>query len=162
MMEDMEAAPEGATQFDFTRQPGFMLRRLYQRTMGIYQRYSIDPTMTSVQFAVLYSISNLGPCSLATIGRHAAIDPATTRGVVERLRKRRFVSSEADAEDRRKSLVALTPAGAHLVRQMIPASRRITEVLMAPLSPPERVALTYLMTKLLGGEPDEAVAVDDV
>ncbi|MGE0798494.1 MAG: MarR family winged helix-turn-helix transcriptional regulator [Lautropia sp.] len=146
---------EEDAEFDFTKQVGHLLRKALQRNQAIYGRLSVDSKMTSMQFAVMYTLEKLGPSSLAVIGRKAAIDAATTRDVVKRLESRGFVSVVPDESDRRKSVVALEESGRKMIDAMRPRSRKVAELTMAGLNPAERVALVYLLQKITDDTNDE-------
>ncbi len=141
-------ASSGKVKFDFTKQTGFLMRKAFQRNQTIYNELCVDPTMTSVQFAVLYAVADLGPCSLTVIGKVAATDPATTRSVIDRLDRRGLVALSSDASDRRKVIVAIEPAGQDLVAAMSPRSKAVNDRFLERLNPAERVALDYLLQKL--------------
>ena len=142
--------------YDFHAQVGYLLRRVFQRHTAIFQRMSIDPRLTAVQFVVLCVIAENSPCFLTTISRSAALDPATTRGVVDRLGKRGLITMTPDSVDRRRVAAELNEKGRRLVEEMIPCSLRITEATMFGLNVAERVALQFLLTKIIeSGNPDE-------
>jgi DNA-binding MarR family transcriptional regulator len=128
---------------------GHLLRRAYQYNMTLFQRYCPDDQLTSVQLAALYAVNARQPCSLTDIGQIASIDPSTTRGVVDRLEKRCLIASEPDEEDGRRTLVRLTKAGKDLAREMVPIIDRLSEEMLAPLNPGERIALLFLLNKML-------------
>jgi DNA-binding MarR family transcriptional regulator len=135
-------------------QVGFLLRKAYQRNMAIWQANSIDPQLTSVQAAVLSTLWDIGPCSLTELGREAAMDPATTRGVVDRLHERKMISLMSDVADARKVIVRLQPSGRKLIASMRPALRRIADLTMARLNPAERIALVFLLKRVAFGEDE--------
>jgi MarR family transcriptional regulator, lower aerobic nicotinate degradation pathway regulator len=141
--------------YNHMRHIGFLLRKAYQRNMTIFQRSCTDPQLTSVQLATLNVLAASGPCSLTVLGREAATDPATTRGVVERLKDRDFISLSSDPGDRRKVIVTLRAAGKRCVDAMVPVLPRISEETMQALNVAERIALQYLLTKLTAAEDVE-------
>ena len=145
-----------AREFEAARQVGFLIRKFYQKNQAIWQELCTDEQMTSVQSAALSVLLRDGPSSLTALGRAAAMDPATTRGVVERLRRRGMISLLGDAADRRKVIVRLeAPALAYLTT-MAPVMPRIAEATLKPLSPVERVALEYLLLKVTETETETA------
>jgi DNA-binding MarR family transcriptional regulator len=145
--------------YDFSKQIGHLLRKAYQRHTAIFQKFCIDPQLTAVQFVVLCVIGENSPCFLTTISRAAALDPATTRGVVERLSKRNLITIAQDNVDKRRVVAQLQEEGRQLMQDMIPYSLKITDATMAGLSPAERVALEYLLMKI--ADLDEAQGSDD-
>ncbi|WP_281262253.1 MarR family winged helix-turn-helix transcriptional regulator [Acuticoccus kandeliae] len=140
--------PEGNQRYEFAEQAGHLLRKAYQRHTAIFQKLAPDPQITSVQLCVLCALAEQGPASLTTLGRATAIDPATMRGVVERLRERGFVALSPDQADRRKVLVSLTEEGAGCVSRSVSNAGEITRLTLQGLSVAEQVALTYLLKKI--------------
>lgn len=132
----------------FADQAGHLLRKAYQRHTAVFQRLSIDPQITSVQLYAMCAIAEEGPCSLTTLGRATAVDPATTRGVVERLRERGYVALDADPDDKRRVKVSLTEKGAECVQRMIEPAQEVTRETLKGLTVAEQVALSYLLKKI--------------
>jgi DNA-binding MarR family transcriptional regulator len=136
---------------DLAQNVGFLVRKLYQKNQTLWQTTCPDPQLTSVQFAVLNAIFRMGPSSLAEIGRAAAMDSATTRGVVDRLHARDLVALESSSQDRRKVIVTLTPAGGAVVQTMQTTVQSIADATLRPLNPAERIALQFLLLKATEG-----------
>jgi len=141
--------------YDFSEQVGHLLRRAYQRHTALFQQTIPDTQLTAAQFVVLCSIRDSGACSLSHIVKQTAIDQATIRGVIDRLKARKFVSVRHDEMDRRKVLVSLTEAGQSLVESMVPFAFEITEKTFNGFNPAERMALLYLLNKMCAGDGDE-------
>lgn len=139
-------------EYDYTQQVGHLLRKAYQRHTAIFQQICVDPHLTSMQLAVLCALVTQGSDSLTNLGRATAVDPATMRGIVERLKARDFVRLSPDPDDRRKVIVVLTDQGRVMVSRMLPYSFEITQRTLEGLSVAEQVALNYLLTKISGGE----------
>ncbi|WP_017522841.1 MarR family winged helix-turn-helix transcriptional regulator [Pusillimonas noertemannii] len=140
--------------YDFSEQVGHLLRRAYQRHTALFQQTIPDTQLTAAQFVVLCSIRDSGACSLSQIVKQTAIDQATIRGVIDRLKARKFVSVRHDEMDRRKVLVSLTEAGQSLVESMVPFAFEITEKTFNGFNPAERMALLYLLNKMCDGDGD--------
>lgn len=129
-------------------QIGFILRQVSQRHAGIFAEL-IGDGLTPTRFAALAKLFELGALSQNELGRRTAMDVATIKGVVDRLRDRDLVQIRPDPEDGRRHLVALTETGAALARRAFPRAFEITEKTLAPLDDEERQALTNLLRKLL-------------
>lgn len=128
-------------------QVGHVLRRAHQRHTAIFAA-RMEGGLTPTQFAALARLAELGPCSQNHLGRLTAMDVATIKGVVDRLRARGLVASEPDVADRRRSVIALTEAGRALIGPAQAAGREITEATLAPLSPQERETLLALLRRI--------------
>ena len=127
-------------------QIGYVLRRVTQRHLALFSE-SI-PQVTTVQFAVLARLVEMGPQSQNHLGRSTAMDAATIKGVVDRLVRQGLVETSADPTDKRRLTVGLTAAGQALfettVDQAVTESNRTLE----PLKPQERSLLLQLLSRL--------------
>lgn len=128
-------------------QVGFLLRVAMQRHTAIFMA-RMPRRLTQTQFAALAMLHESGPSSQNELGRLICLDGATTKGVVDRLQARGFVTVTRDARDRRRRAIALTAAGRMAAETAIPAARRITAATLAPLSPRDRKAVAALLRKL--------------
>lgn len=130
-------------------QVGHLLRRAHQRHTSLFQEMMGAAQLTPTQFAALVRIREQGELSQNELGRMAAMDPATTQGVVRRLEQRRLVRRRHDPDDKRLSLLSLTQAGAALAASSIETARTITAATLEPLAPGERATLLALLKKLI-------------
>jgi DNA-binding MarR family transcriptional regulator len=151
--------------YDFSEQVGHLLRRAYQRHVAIFQNVMPDSRLTGAQFCVLCALRDNDAISMSEICRVTAIDQATVRGIVERLKARDLITTSSDDVDRRKVIVALAAAGKALLEETIPVAHRISDLTVAKLNPAEQLALLYLLRKLGGdgaaaAEPVEEPALD--
>lgn len=137
-------------EYDFTKQVGHLLRKAYQSHIAIFQQMCADPQLTSGQLAVLCTLRDRGASSLTEIGSTVVMDPATTRGVVERLKERKLIFLLTDKNDRRRVIANLTAKGGALLNEVVPSALAISERTMQALDPVERVALLYLLNKITG------------
>lgn len=150
------AAKAGEHGYVFTDQVGHLLRKAYQRHAAIFQQTIADSQLTAAQFVVLCAVEQQGGCSMAEIVKTTAIDQATVRGVVDRLKARGLIAVSHDASDRRKVVVQLTRRGVELLERTIPQAREITEMTFGDLNPAERVAVVYLLRRLSEGPAEPA------
>ncbi|WP_434625848.1 MarR family winged helix-turn-helix transcriptional regulator [Azospirillum sp. B2RO_4] len=153
--EDGADAGPGEADYVFSDQIGHLLRRAYQRHLAIFQRNACDPQLTSVQFVTLCAIRDNGPSSLIELVKSTAIDQATIRGIVDRLKARGLISQTSDAQDRRKVINCLTDEGRQLLADMVPCAKRISELTMGQLNPAERLAVTHVLQKMIAQDGEE-------
>ncbi|WP_221794238.1 MarR family winged helix-turn-helix transcriptional regulator [Oceanobacter mangrovi] len=147
-MVEYSAEADSRKNYEFSEQVGHLLRKAYQRHMAIFQQYSCEDSLTAPQFVALCTIQEMGVCSITDIVKATAVDQATMRGVVERLKSKGWIHQESDSQDRRKVVIRLTESGEELVRRMVPCAVTITEKTMGNLNPAEQVALVYLLQKM--------------
>jgi DNA-binding MarR family transcriptional regulator len=151
-------ADEARHDFDFTEQVGHLMRRTYQRHVAIFQQNISDSQLTAAQFIVLCAVRDHGSCSLSEIVKATAVDQATVRGIIERLKHRKLILVSHDPDDRRKTLVTLTGTGQALLDKTVPFVEQISEQTYGNLNPAERVALTFLLKKMI--ELDDTTETD--
>ena len=138
----------GSTPTDYAldEQVGFLLRRATQRHLAIFARQI--PTLTSTQFAALAKLYQSGPTSQNALGRATAMDAATIKGVIDRLRKKGMVASTRDDEDQRRIFVEITEAGRDLFERDRSCALAISADTLSPLSPEEQRQFLALLARL--------------
>ena len=129
-------------------QIGFILRQAYQKNSLLFVGYFGDD-LTPTQWAAIARLGEVGGCSQNLLGRLTAMDAATIKGVVDRLRVRNLVTIELNPKDRRRSMVAATKAGERFARQATMLARRITKETLAPLRPVEQRQIVRLLQKMI-------------
>lgn len=146
-MVTRNATPRSARAYVLEEQVGFKLRLAGQRHAAIFQ--SRAPLgLTPTQFSALVKVLELGECSQNELGRKTAMDVATIKGVVDRLRLRGLVDIRPDATDKRRSLVLPTDAARALWTTLLEAGHEISEDTLAPLTRAERDTFLALLAKL--------------
>ena|SRR5712691_5188683 len=129
-------------------QVGFLMRVAMQRHTAIFMSRIIKG-LTQTQFAALARLREVGPCSQNQLGRLIYLDAATTKGVVDRLEARRFVTACPDPHDRRRRAIALTDAGRAVADDAVKVALQITQQTLTPLKASERKAVLRLLRKLI-------------
>jgi DNA-binding MarR family transcriptional regulator len=130
-------------------QIGFRLRLAMQRHLELFA--AALPDLTPTQFSTLVKLAEGGVVSQNQLGRLVAMDAATTKGVIDRLRRKGLVESRPSASDRRRLEVSLTPAGAERVRAMLPRAQEVSAQTLAGLSADEAAHLVALLDRIGGG-----------
>lgn len=135
-------------EYQLDEQVGFLLRKAYQHHISICNRHNAGG-LTPVQFSTLCRLATEpGPISQNALGRLVAMDAATTKGVVTRLRERGLIQSRQDREDKRRYILSTTEKGRHVLAAALPEMRQITRETLAPLSTAEQKTLLRLLRKL--------------
>ena len=133
----------------FSDQIGHLLRKAYQRHLAIFQQNVGQAQLTAVQFITLCALRDNGPSSLTQLVATTAVDQATIRGIVERLKARELVTLGHDAQDKRKVIVHLSETGRQAAEQTLPNAQQISELTLSNLNPGERVAMAFLLRKMI-------------
>jgi DNA-binding MarR family transcriptional regulator len=127
-------------------QVGFLLRRANQRHLGLFARQV--PELTPTQFAALAKLCALEKLSQNALGRAIAMDAATIKGVVDRLRHKGLVATRQDPDDQRRIFVEPTEAGETAFQAIVDRARAVTQDTLAPLSKAEQQEFLRLLSKL--------------
>ena len=127
-------------------QIGFRLRLANQRHLEIFAATVSEVTPT--QFATLVKLKETGVLSQNHLGRLVAMDAATTKGVIDRLRKKGLVETTQSTSDLRRLDVTLSTAGDAFVTALIPVARRISAQTTQNLTSREAAQLLALLQKL--------------
>ena len=136
----------GVPEYKLDEQVGFLLRKASQRHLTIFAEHIAD--LTPTQFAALAKLWELGKVSQNQLGRHTAMDAATIKGVIDRLRKRGLVETAPDLKDRRRLFVEPTRLGCEAYENYVAAAHHITDRTLETLSPKERQRFLELLVKL--------------
>ncbi len=86
-----------------------------QRHTSIFMSEMTDK-LTQTQFAALARLLEVGPCSQNHLGRLIYLDAATIKGVVDRLKLRRLITTQDDPNDRRRRAITLTEKGRNVCK----------------------------------------------
>ena len=131
-------------------QVGYLLRRVYYHHLSIFQQSLDETRLTSVQFAVLYAVNKLQECSQKELVEDTGIDQATIRGIIQRLKDKQLISQDPDQHDKRKVLIHMTAQGKEELDLAIPIAETITDLTLNTLNPAEKIALKFLLQKIIG------------
>lgn len=148
--DDRPAANEAEASFRLALPDriGHVLRRAYQRHVAIFQQALGEYNLTAAQFIVLASLLETGGSSQSDLVRLTAIDQATIRGIIDRLRARDLVLTTTDPSDARKVTVRLTPAGEKSAAGASTKVGEIERLTYNGLNDVEQVALMHLLRRI--------------
>lgn len=144
LLKLVDAEPEEA--YKLQEQVGFVLRKAHQRHVAIFATKIAD--LTPPQFAALAKLADVGETSQNQLGALIAMDAATVKGVIDRLKARGFVELTRHEVDKRRLLVSLTTEGRKTVERLIPLAEQITVETLQPLSPKEAATLLRLLARI--------------
>ena len=132
--------------YSLDAQVGFLMRRANQRHLALFSHQVRD--LTPTQFAALAKLCELGQVSQNALGRAIAMDGATIKGVVDRLRNKGFVTSRPDPNDQRRIFLEPTDAGVATFGSMVANAETVTRNTLAPLDAAEQQEFLRLLAKL--------------
>ena len=140
----VEAEPRD--EYRLQDQVGFVLRKAHQRHVAIFAAHIGD--LTPPQFAALARLADVGETSQNQLGTLIAMDAATVKGVIDRLKTRGLVELSKHAGDKRRLMVSLTSEGRETIQRLIPLAERTTAETLAPLSAKEAATLMKLLARI--------------
>ena len=100
------------------------------------------------EWRVMAVLGRFGPLSQNGVAEKTQMDKVRVSRAVARLVMAGRISRRIDRADRRRSVLALTPAGHAIHREIVPHARRVETRLLAGLTQAERAALDHLIAKL--------------
>lgn len=127
-------------------QIGFKLRLANQKHLEVFAR--MMPDITPTQFAVLAKLAEAGTLSQNHLGRMVGMDAATTKGVVDRLRRKGLATSTPSRTDMRRLEISLTDAGRAYAARAMQTAAEISAATARNLTPRETERLMALLDKL--------------
>lgn len=135
----------------------YTLLRQVNSIMDTYNRYDLrSQGLTVPQFMILSHATPEG-VPLSEISARMLCDNSNLTGIVDRLISKGLVDRKPDQQDRRVSLICLTPAGAEKMRNIRPQHHASVSRRMRTLSAIEVQQLRDLLRTLYQGlqEPSE-------
>jgi DNA-binding MarR family transcriptional regulator len=141
-------APQAKPGYRVEEQVGHLLRRAHQRATAIFLERIGAPDVTPTQFAALVKLRDEGSLSQNHLGRLTAMDRATILGVIRRLSARGLIERVDDPNDRRRTMLSLSPKGRALIDRLVPNGFKVSDAILAPLDPAERKAFLALLRRL--------------
>jgi DNA-binding MarR family transcriptional regulator len=137
---------DNAGEYLLQEQVGFILRKAHQRHVAIFATHIAD--LTPPQFAALAKLNDVGLTSQNQLGVLIAMDAATIKGVIDRLKARGLVEVGKHEVDKRRLMVGLTGEGRAAIERLIPLAEQITAETLSPLSPREAATFLKLLAKI--------------
>jgi len=119
-------------------QPGYYIRRLQQIAVAIFLEETQAHGITPVQYAALTAALRQPGLDQRTLASTIGFDTSTIGGVIDRLERRGLIERQASPTDRRVRLLQVTPEGAALLEQVVPAMLKAQQRILAPLPAAER------------------------
>jgi DNA-binding MarR family transcriptional regulator len=98
---------------------------------------------------VLLVIDRFEPASQQQVAERLGVDRTTMVAIIDALEIKGIIARRPDAQDRRRNVVELTPAGRDILRRATAASDAAEAELLTPLAPEEGEQLRDLLARVL-------------
>jgi DNA-binding MarR family transcriptional regulator len=120
---------------ELSRRLGYLLKHAQLRMAELTAAALASDGISGRELAVLLVLADGQPASQQQAALRLAIDRTTMVAMLDTLAGKGLVSRHPDAEDRRRNVVKLTPAGHDTLRRAVKASDDAEQALLAPLTP---------------------------
>ncbi len=104
--------------------------------------------LTQAQFQALRVIAKYGPTPMKTISDKMSVSAANITGIVDRLESKGLIERMARREDRRASIIELTPKGRRIQEEVAKKYARFVQKALQRFTPEEQETLRSLLAKL--------------
>ncbi|MEU9014439.1 MarR family transcriptional regulator [Streptomyces sp. NPDC048479] len=117
---------------------------------------SVEDRVTLPQFRLLVVLSTHGAAKLVLLAERLTVSPSTAMRMVDRLIAIGLVDRQTNQDNRRETVLQLTPEGVRIVEVVMARRRREIASIVERLAPEQRAALIAALTAFseAGGEPD--------
>jgi DNA-binding MarR family transcriptional regulator len=132
-----------------SQRPGFLIRRLHQIHVALFQEACGEFEITPLQYSLLSALAARKTADQTTLAADIALDRTTTTGALKRLAARHFVERAVSHEDRRARLCKLPPAGAALLAKIETSARAAHRATLNNLNEREQAAFVDMMQRII-------------
>ena len=133
---------------DYCRNPGFLIRRCNQILAALFAEQAQPFGVTVQQLATLQAAGEFPGLDQGRIAETIGIDRSTIGPIVVRLVERGLLTVTAPPADRRSKLLAVTPAGATVVDQMLVRLAPVRTRFLSPLTAVEQEQFIEMLERL--------------
>jgi MarR family transcriptional regulator, lower aerobic nicotinate degradation pathway regulator len=150
---------KSANSWPLGQRPGFLIRRLHQIHVALFQKRCAAFEITPLQYSLLSALAERGTADQTTLADDVALDRTTTTGALKRLQSRNFIERSIHHRDRRAQICRLTKAGAALLRQMEASARAAHRETVADLSKIDQKRFIAMMQRIVAASSDQKKSV---
>lgn len=146
-----------------TERPGFLIRRLHQIHVALFQDACGPFEVTPLQYSLLSALAERGTADQTSLAADIALDRTTTTGALKRLETRGLVERPMSADDRRARICKLTAAGTALLGKIEGAARDAHRATLGSLGKAEQATFIAMMQRIVEDNADSdsaAIALD--
>jgi DNA-binding MarR family transcriptional regulator len=131
------------------QRPGFLIRRLHQIHVALFQEACGAFEVTPLQYSLLSALAVRGTADQTTLAADIALDRTTTTGALKRLEARDLVERPVSDDDRRARTCRLTTAGAALLAKIEASARVAHRATLGHLSAKDQALFIALMQRIV-------------
>src|ERR1700732_4204800 len=149
------AVHKSSNSWPLGQRPGFLIRRLHQIHVALFQKKCAAFDVTPLQYSLLSALARRGTADQTTLAADVALDRTTTTGALKRLQLRKFVERTIHRRDRRAQICRLTTKGAALLRRIEGAARAAHLETVTDLSKADQKRFIAMMQRIVAASSDQ-------
>lgn len=153
------AGQQKAANWPLEQRPGFLIRRLHQIHVALFQKKCAAFDLTPLQYSLLTALARRGAADQTTLAADVVLDRTTTTGALKRLQSRKLIERAVDRRDRRAQTCRLTKSGTTLLRRIDAPAREAHRETLAGLNKSEQKRFIIMMQKIAALRARQAAAV---
>jgi DNA-binding MarR family transcriptional regulator len=135
--------------FELTKYLPFRLTLLSNRlTRRVARFYGQKYKLTAPEWRTMAVLGQSGAMSANNVIAQTTMDKVRVSRAVAKLLKTGYITRESDPDDRRRAILALTPKGVEIYRQIVPLVQEIEAELLEILNATERAGLDAALAKI--------------
>jgi DNA-binding MarR family transcriptional regulator len=131
------------------QRPGFLVRRLHQIHVALFQKRCAAFEITPLQYSLLSALAARGVADQTTLAADVALDRTTTTGALKRLQSRNFIARTVGREDRRAQTCRITAAGTTLLAKIEAPARAAHRDTLSSLHKAEQKRFIAMMQRIV-------------
>ena len=150
MHENEDPRTDGVIPARIADQPSWLISRAYARSNALLNAgfEGRSDGLRKYHYRLLAALEEFGPVSQIQLGRGTSVDRSDVVAVLDKLQELGLVTREPDPADRRRNIVAITPAGSKQLHELDAVIADIEVQLLDPLSPPDREHFMRLLRQI--------------
>lgn len=153
-------AQKSGNSWPLGQRPGFLIRRLHQIHVALFQNRCAAFEITPLQYSLLSALAERGTADQTTLAADVALDRTTTTGALKRLQSRNFIERSIHHRDRRAQICRLTKTGTALIRQIEAPARAAHRETVADLSKADQKRFIAMMQRIVASSDQKAVSAN--
>jgi DNA-binding MarR family transcriptional regulator len=135
--------------FELGKYLPFRLTVLSNRlTRQVSRFYSDRFQLSAPEWRTMAVLGQNGPMTANLVIQQTTMDKVRVSRAVAKLLKTGYITRDSDPADRRRAVLALTPAGLDVYREIVPLVQEVEANVMSDLTRDERVQLEAALAKL--------------
>ncbi|WGF90871.1 MarR family winged helix-turn-helix transcriptional regulator [Marinivivus vitaminiproducens] len=138
-----------ARTWSLAQRPGFLIRRLHQIHVALFNRHCAAFGMTPLQYSLLDALAQRGEADQTTLADDVSLDLTTTAGALRRMEARDLIRRTVHTGDRRARLCVCTEVGMSLLEAMEAPVRVAHDATLATLDRTERKQFISLLQRMI-------------